>query len=116
MFPESSQGQLPKKGHFPTDIPAKPSRTYENRGWVGMGDWLGTGTVAPFLRQYRPFKKAQTFVHRLGLGSVAEWRKYSKGQMPEKGRRPDDIPANPNTFYKDRGWLSWGNWLGMLKI
>ena len=56
-----------------------------------MGDWLGTGTVATHLRQYRSFKEARAFVRGLGLKSEAEWRDYCKS-----GKKPDDIPANPD--------------------
>ena len=77
-----------------------------------MGDWLGTGAIAPRLRKYRPFKEAQIFVHRLKLKSVAEWMKYSKGQLPGKPLLPNDIPVAPNRTYKDKGWVNWGDWLG----
>ena len=61
-----------------------------------MGDWLGTGTVAFDLRQYRSFKKARAFVHRLGLKSETEWRDYCKS-----GKKPNDIPANPIKTYAE---------------
>jgi hypothetical protein len=32
-----------RSGKKPDDIPAKPSRTYAESGWISMGDWLGTG-------------------------------------------------------------------------
>ena len=25
---------------------------------------------------------------------------------------PSDIPASPDNVYKDKGWISWGDWLG----
>src|SRR5262249_22816422 len=51
-------------GNKPADIPAKPSVTYANEGWVGMGNWLGTGTIATHLRQYQSLEDARTFVRR----------------------------------------------------
>jgi hypothetical protein len=39
-----------KSGKKPADIPANPYGTYAEAGWSGMGDWLGTGAVAPRLR------------------------------------------------------------------
>jgi hypothetical protein len=71
-----------------------------------MGDWLGTGTVATRLRQYRPFKTAREFVRSLGLKSEAEWRVYKKS-----GKKPNDIPAKPDHQYANAGWAGWGNWL-----
>ena len=41
-----------------------------------MGDWLGTGTIASYLREYRSFKEARAFVRSLGLKSETEWRAY----------------------------------------
>jgi hypothetical protein len=32
----------PKKSN---DIPSIPSPIYENKGWIRMADWLGTGTI-----------------------------------------------------------------------
>jgi superfamily II DNA or RNA helicase len=96
-----------KSGKKPADIPAKPMRVYANAGWVGMGDWLGTGTIASFLRAYRSFKDARAFVRRLGLKSNVEWRAYAKS-----GKKPTDIPANPSTTYAEVGWDGFHDWLG----
>jgi hypothetical protein len=38
-----SAGRLPDKGVRPPEIPAKPNKTYEGRGWAGWRDWLGLG-------------------------------------------------------------------------
>ena len=42
-----------------------------------------------------------------GLGSQKAWTAWSK-----EGMRPRNVPANPQTTYKDRGWQGWGHWLG----
>ncbi len=96
-----------KSGKKPDDIPVNPGRSYADSGWAGMGDWLGTGTVAPRLRQYRPFVKARTFVRSLGLKSGAKWLAYCKS-----GKKPDDIPSFPNQTYENDGWAGINDWLG----
>jgi hypothetical protein len=106
------RGELKGKGKKLEDIPAKPQRTYKDRGWVNWGDWLGTGTIANRLKKYRPFKEARAFVHGLGLKSWSEWKKYCRGELREKGKKPEDIPSNPNLPYKDKGWINWYDWLG----
>jgi len=106
------KGELPEKGSKPEDIPANPDKIYKNKGWIGYGNWLGTGNVATRLRPYRSFKQAREFVHGLGLKGKEEWGKYSKGDLPEKGMRSEDIPANPGGTYKNKGWVNWGDWLG----
>jgi hypothetical protein len=55
-----------KSGRKPSDIPSNPNRTYKNE-WQGFGDWLGTGTIAPFEMKFRPFEEARQYVHKLGI-------------------------------------------------
>jgi integrase-like protein len=94
-----------KSGKKPADIPVTPYRTYANAGWVGMGDWLGTGRLRG--RGWRPFKKARSFVRRLGLKSGPQWYGYCKS-----GKKPNDIPSNPQNTYAKAGWAGMGDWLG----
>jgi hypothetical protein len=89
----------------PIDIPSAPNNTYKNY-WKGYGDWLGTGTIAPFKRKYRNFEQARNFVHTLRLKNRDEWDRYCKS-----GKKPDDIPANPAGVYKNY-WKGIGDWLG----
>jgi hypothetical protein len=110
------QKQMPEKGTLPEDIPRAADRTYREKGWVSWGDWLGTDHTAPHLMEFRPFEEAREFVRSLGLRSYTEWRFFCKGEMPEKGLKPDDIPAGPAQFYKRKGWVSWGDWLGTDRV
>jgi hypothetical protein len=96
-----------KTGHKPEDIPTNPNRTYKQDGWKGWGDWIGSDTVAPHLREYKSFEEAMEFVHELKLKGVKEWREYCKS-----GLKPDDIPANPDNIYKQDGWKGFGDWIG----
>ncbi|MFN6078183.1 MAG: helicase-related protein, partial [Bacteroidota bacterium] len=96
-----------KSGEKPEDIPVAPHLVYKQDGWNTWGDWLGTGSVASHLREYRPFEEAREFVHNLNLKGEKEWRDYRKS-----GNKPEDIPSNPNQTYKQDGWKTWGDWLG----
>ena len=96
-----------RSGEKPEDIPSKPYRTYGNHGWINWGDWLGTGTIAPYNKMYRPFEEARTFVHELKLNGQVEWKEYCKS-----GKKPDDITASPHKTYSDKGWVNLGDWLG----
>jgi superfamily II DNA or RNA helicase len=96
-----------KAGQLPADIPRSPEWIYANSGWVGMGDWLGTGSVSRRLRRYQSFNNARVYTLSLGLKSNREWRDYCKS-----GKRPDDIPTNPDKIYAKSGWSGWGDWLG----
>jgi hypothetical protein len=69
-----------------------------------MGDWLGTGRHHG---GWRPFKDARAFVRHLGFKSQAEWLGYCKS-----GRKPIDIPSNPQKTYATAGWAGLVDWLG----
>lgn len=153
-----------KSGEKPPSIPGNPNKIYENDGWIGLGDWLGTGKT----RNYYTYHQARDVVRKLKLKSVAEfndWKKSEKRDMrvpshPKdvyrdqwigihdflgsrnlrvwcsfeeackyaqslqlKGKqdwyeyhrtkdRPIDVPANPNSVYKNKGWVGWGSFLG----
>ena len=104
--------EMPNLPPKPDDIPMKPERTYKDKGWKGLGDWVGTGVIVPRLRKYRSFDEAKKFVHTLKLKSHTEWRAYCKDEMPNLPPKPDDIPMKPERKYKDQGWKSVGDWLG----
>jgi superfamily II DNA or RNA helicase len=105
-------GRFPSLHRKPADIPSNAALIYQNQGWVGFGDWLGTGTIATQKRKYLPFYKARTFAHSLCLKNGNEWRVFCKGEMPNKGKLPPDIPANPLSIYANKGWKGMGDWLG----
>jgi hypothetical protein len=57
-------------------------------------------------RKYRSFEDTREFAGTLGLRNNAEWRKYCKS-----GKKPPDIPTNPQTKYKEDG-VTMGDFLG----
>ena len=61
----------------------------------------------------RPFEEARSFVHTLELKDLHQWLAYSRGDMPEKGTKPPDIPDRPDYAYKGKGWISWQDWVGI---
>jgi superfamily II DNA or RNA helicase len=100
-----------KSDNKPIDIPASPSNYYEDYGWTNWGDWLGTGYVSPRERKYLPYVDAKKIVRGLNLESSNQWREYCKGE-----NRPSNIPSNPNTTYKNNGWIDWSDWLGTTNV
>jgi Phage-integrase repeat unit len=96
-----------KSGEKPPDIPSSPETIYGDHGWRGLGDWLGTGTIAWANWNFRPFGEARDFARDLKLKSQDEWKTYCKS-----GAKPIDIPSNPHEAYKDDGWVNLGDWLG----
>jgi hypothetical protein len=95
----------------PPDIPSNPQRTYRDSGWMSWGEFLGTGSVAVYQRSFRPFRAARAYVRAQKLADNKEWRAWCAA-----GRRPADIPASPDQVYRDKGWVSWGDFLGNRKV
>jgi hypothetical protein len=56
---------------------------------------------------WKNFTEGRALAQRLGLKSAKGWKAWSKS-----GQRPSDIPAHPETTYRDDGWISWPDWLG----
>jgi hypothetical protein len=72
-----------------------------------MGDWFGTGRIADKNKVWKPFDEARTIVQKLGLKNMRQYKKeWNAGKIPK------DIPADPRVLYKNKGWISSGNWLG----
>ena len=63
-------------------------------------------------KKYTCFAEAQKFAKSLSLKTRKEWRNYISGQMPDKPKKPDDVPAHPDGIYKVKGWQGWKIWLG----
>jgi hypothetical protein len=95
-----------KSGKKPVNIPSSPKYNYKN-DFKGSRDWLGTNTIAPQDKVFRPYKEARDFVHKLNLKTQKEWQKYAKST-----KRPGDIPGTPEASYKNLGWEGYGGWLG----
>ena len=94
-----------KSGERPLDIPTDPKTVYKDKGWNGMGDWLGTGNI--FYKEWRPFKEARDYARSLKLKNKDQWFVWTKS-----GERPFDIPTDPSKVYKNEGWNGYGDWLG----
>jgi len=99
-----------KSRDFPEDIPKAPQIVYKKE-WNGVGDWLGTGSIASSKREFLPYIEARKFAHSLNIKSNSAWRQYSKS-----GKKPENIPSTPARTYKNKGWISEGDWLGTKTI
>lgn len=111
-----SSGQLPGHGPRPESLPSNPQVIYQDSGWSGWGDFLGTGNLAPGSRNWRPFEAARDFARSLGLQTVTQWRNYTKGDLPGLDELPPDIPVYPDQTYRNAGWRSYGDFLGTGRI
>lgn len=93
--------ELPTK---PKDIPANPAGVYKDKGWTGIGEWLGSEAFAYAHLEYLKFSEVKKFVRTLGLTSSVEWVEYCKGNIPHLPTKPSNIPANVVRKYEGKGW------------
>lgn len=96
-----------KEGSRPSDIPAAPHRVYHGAGWVSWGNWLGTDNIATQLIEFKSFREARKLVRGLNLKSINEWKQFYIQQKPK------DIPSTPDRTYRNSGWISYKDWLGI---
>ncbi len=54
-----------------------------------------------------PLEDAKKEIQRIGVKTIHEWQRACK-----KGIIPLDIPRRPDSYYKDKGWINWGDWFG----
>ena len=104
---KSKWAEIVKSKQLPNGIPHKPDYIYKGKGWKGWGDFLGSGTIAPKNREFISFEEAREYVRNLNLKTIKEWIELSKS-----GIKPSNIPANPAQTYKNKGWISWRDFLG----
>ncbi len=81
-------------------LPASPQQTYADAGWIDVYDFLGK--ERPDL--YPNYDEAQASAQALGIKSEPDYHK----RYCEDPR----LPAHPNQFYADAGWIDWYNFHG----
>ena len=57
--------------------------------------------------RFLPFGEALDEARSLDLNSVSQWKSWCRD-----GKRPPNVPADPQHTYKHKGWEGWGHWLG----
>jgi hypothetical protein len=103
------QDEAPIHKSYGLHIPARPFLEYREKGWVDWVDWLGSKMV------FRNFDETRKFVRTRKLKSRVEWDLYCKGRLIRPIKKPKVIYRYPEVAFKDHGWISWGDWLGMDK-
>ena len=83
-------------------LPARPSRTYKNKGWIDWYSFFGSSKVS-----FPTYEVAQKIVKENGINTLNEY----KSSYKELG-----LPAAPDTYYKDKGWIDWFVFLGKSRL
>lgn len=95
-------------GKKPFDIPFQPNRYYKDKGWINWSDFLGTNKRnSSSNRNFLTLENAKRFVRKLNIKNYAGWKECYKS-----GKIPSNIPAQPEMYYKNKGWVNWRHFLG----
>ncbi len=111
QFRKWRRGAMPDLPPVPEDLPANPNNAYHGRGWKTWGEFFRTGYVSAKLQTWKSFTEARDIVRSLGLDTQREWDLWRQNKLPEKGLRPNGVPAFPAQFYATE-WVSWNDWIG----
>jgi hypothetical protein len=53
------------------------------------------------------FEEQREYVRNLGFSSISEFRSFC-----QKKDKPKWLPSNPQKVFKDKGWISFNDWIG----
>lgn len=90
-------------------LPISPNAYYSRKDintWIGWIDYLNSDKTKSKNRNILPYNEAEAFVHSLNIKTWKEWEEYC-----QSGKKPDNIPTNPNQTYNKKGWVSASKWL-----
>lgn len=90
-------------------IPRLPNQHYKNKGWISWSAFLGSAKIRIRRRDFLSLNKAKKIVHKLKIKSSQEWLITYKNL--ELGRLYR-IPYCPSVYYRNKGWISWEDFLG----
>jgi len=104
------EGKFPGRRPLPDAIPPNPESIYRFDGWKGWKDWL----LAPEKRiVYTNFFKARDFARSLKIKEERKWREFLVNNTALLDEFEMILPGRPHLEYKDKGWESWEDWLGL---
>ena len=78
-------------------LTSSPEKLYKGRGWIDNYNFFGNKTP----EYYKTFEEAKKAVIKLNI-------KTRKEYITQKRYKEDvKLPSNPSTFYKNKGWTNW---------
>lgn len=90
----SALGPLVRRKHR---LPFTPSRYYVDQGWESWDAFLSLGDG-----RFLPYTEACQIAPTLGATSSRQWRQLDRELLRYHG-----LPATPDSYYKDKGWIGW---------
>lgn len=100
------------------NIPYSPDTHFKSKNeWISWGDFLGTKKQQDNLKSlnYLSYNKAKKWIkdNLIKINTIENWK-----QSVKENKIPEIIPNRPDRYYnnKNRGWISWGDFLGTGRI
>jgi hypothetical protein len=100
-----------KNNELPNCIPRNPREVFLKKGWISWGDFLGTGKIWDNNVNYLNYNDSKKIIKTLNINTGLEYKNFAKNDLI-----PKNIPNRPERYYKKRGWVSWGDFLGTGRI
>jgi hypothetical protein len=101
----TSEWKTWSKTHRPFNIPGAPDAIYKGKGWIGWADFLGADIILKGNKL--DYDQAKKIISPFKIRSSVSWREFVKSD-----EMPQNVPANPDREYKNKGWKGWADFLG----
>jgi len=96
------------KKYLPNFIPKKPDLVFKNNGWVSWGDFLTTNNISNNKKIFLSYEECKLFAKENNINSQSNWAEFIK---VNKKTIPTNVPKSPEHVYKNKGWVSWSEFL-----
>lgn len=97
--------------NFPKDIPAAVQNVYKKK-FEGWGTFLGSGNKQGYYnRNYISYNKVKKYAAKNNIKNRNEWIEHCQNK-----NIPQNIPQTVNYIYKNKGWISWNDFLRTSKF
>ncbi len=91
-----------RKFWIPDNVPRDPYQAYKKRGeWKHWGDYTGSGRLQ---KKFVDYYEAKKYCLEKKIVTKDQWVKHIK-----RNEKPIYIPSRPDATYKNKGWISWGD-------
>lgn len=90
------------------NIPSNPNTYYLNKGWISWEDFFGVSELDRVKKYFIPYEEAHKIVLGLKINSRRKYEREYSNLIQEY-----NIPTKPDVIYKNTGWVSWEDFLGV---
>ena len=92
---------------IPERMPKRPHNIYKSEGWVSYPNFFGYEKNQNRRKEFLTYDEAKKYLKRFNLNSYDSYKLFCKTE--DKHR---NIPVVPEKVYKNRGWISYPDFLG----